>query len=397
MNPRLTAAVAITVALVLGTVSPAEAAPRWIRKIDRIVTGHPMSVMVGDDGDGWYHHHAGAQRAPASNEKLLLSMALLEHFGPGQTFAVRAMATGMSADGVIDGSLYLRGEGDPEVADGRLRHLARALDDAGVTHITGRIIGLTGPFRRDWYAPGWKWYFPADYIPLPTALTFRRNTAPKGTHIDDPERRAAVFLRRTLRHRGIAVDGTAGAGTAIAGLSTIASVTSPPLATLMQHMDRRSINFSAEVLGKALAYDVTGTGSIAKAGATICAYEATHGVRGMTCNDSSGLSYANRQTAAGIVRLLWVANRQPWVGALRMALPDGGQGTLKGRLPHIRVRAKTGTLQNVSALSGWVWSERAGTWIEFSLLTSGMNEWKAKDLEDKVVAVLAARAKDPTP
>jgi D-alanyl-D-alanine carboxypeptidase/D-alanyl-D-alanine-endopeptidase (penicillin-binding protein 4) len=162
-------------------------------------------------------------------------------------------------------------------------------------------------------------------------------------------------------------------------------------------MDRRSINFSAEVLGKALAYDVTGTGSLAEAGATICAYEAAHGVGGMTCHDSSGLSYANRQTAAGVVRLLWVANGEPWAGTLRMALPDGGQGTLKGRLPHIRVRAKTGTLDNVSALSGWVWSDAARTWIEFSLLTSGMDEWAAKDLEDRVVAVLAARATDPTP
>jgi D-alanyl-D-alanine carboxypeptidase/D-alanyl-D-alanine-endopeptidase (penicillin-binding protein 4) len=303
----------------------------------------------------------------------------------------------MSTDGVIDGDLYLRGEGDPEVADGRIKHLERALEAAGVTHITGGIIGLTGPFHRDWFAPGWKSYFPADYIPRPTALTFRRNTSPDGTHIDDPERRAAVFLRHQLRERGIAVDGEASAGVAIAGLHTIASVVSPPLSTLILHMDRRSINFSAEVLGKALAFDATGTGSIAEAAATVCGYETDHGVPGMRCNDSSGLSYANRQTAAGIVHLLWVANRQPWLGTLRIALPDGGQGTLKHRLPHIRVRAKTGTLDNVSALSGWVWSEPAATWIEFSLLTSGMNEWKAKDLEDKVVAVLAARAKDPTP
>jgi D-alanyl-D-alanine carboxypeptidase len=302
----------------------------------------------------------------------------------------------MTTDGVIDGDLFVRGEGDPEVADGRLRHLARALEDAGVTHVTGGIVGLLGPFRRDWFAPGWKSYFPADYIPLPTALTFRRNTSPGGTHIDDPERRAAVFLRRTLRNRGIAVDGPAGAGSAISGLRTIASVASPPLSTLVLHMDRRSVNFSAEVLGKALARDVTGTGSIAEAGATICAYEAAHGVPGMTCRDSSGLSYANRQTAAGIVHLLWVANRQPWAGALRMALPDGGQGTLKGRLPHIRVRAKTGTLDNVSALSGWVWSDAARAWVEFSLLTSGMDENKAKTLEDQVVKVLSARASDPT-
>ena len=98
-----------------------------------------------------------------------------------------------------------------------------------------------------------------------------------------------------------------------------------------------------------------------------------------------------------MVRLLWFADHQPWAGTLRTSLPDGGQGTLKDRLAHVRVRAKTGTLDNVSALTGWVWSDAADTWIEFSLLTSGMDEYKAKTIEDRVVHVLAARASDPTP
>lgn len=398
MRARAMAAVAGAVLVALVVSTPASAAtPRWIRAIDRIVAGHPMSVMVGDDGDPWYRHRATVQRAPASNEKLLLSMALLDHFGPGRTFVLRALAASVDTDGVVDGDLYLRGSGDPEVADQRMRRLERAIEAAGVTKVTGDIVGVTGPFQRDWFAPGWKSYFPADYIARPTALTFRGNTLADGTHVSDPEVRAAAFLRMLLRRRGIHVLGVATAGTAAAGVHSIASISSPVLGALVRHMDRGSINFSAEVLGKALAYDVTGTGSLAEAGATICAYEAAHGVGGMTCHDSSGLSYANRQTAAGIVRLLWVANGEPWAGTLRIALPDGGQGTLKDRLPHIRVRAKTGTLDNVSALSGWVWSDAAGTWIEFSLLTSGMNEWAAKDLEDRVVAVLAARAKDPTP
>jgi D-alanyl-D-alanine carboxypeptidase len=398
MRARTSAAVAGALVAALLTSTPADAAtPRWIRKIDSIVAGHPMSVMVGNDGEAWLRHNAGVERPPASNEKLLLSMALFAHLGTNHTFTLRAQAAGVDPDGVIDGDLYVRGEGDPEVADARMRHLERGIEAAGVTAITGEVVGVTGPFRRDWFAPGWKSYFPADYVPRPTALTFRRNTSADGTHVGDPERRAAAFLRRMLRQRGISVAGTATAGPAGSGLHTVASVTSPGLATLVRHMDRRSINFSAEVLGKALAFDVTGTGSIAEAAATICGYEAANGVGGMTCHDSSGLSYANRQTAAAIVRLLWHAGGQPWVGALRSALPDGGQGTLKGRLPHIRIRAKTGTLDNVSALSGWVWSRAAGTWIEFSLLTSGMNEWAAKDLEDRVVTVLAARAQDPTP
>jgi D-alanyl-D-alanine carboxypeptidase/D-alanyl-D-alanine-endopeptidase (penicillin-binding protein 4) len=162
-------------------------------------------------------------------------------------------------------------------------------------------------------------------------------------------------------------------------------------------MNRVSNNFSAEVLGKALAYDKTGIGSIAAAARAICAVEAANRVTATTCHDASGLSYANRQTAAGIVKLLWFADTRPWSLQLRRALPHGGQGTLKGRLARVQLRAKTGTLDNVSALSGWVWSDAADDWIEFSLLTSGMDEWHAKDLEDRIVTVLAAHANDPTP
>src|SRR6476659_4247690 len=67
---------------------PAQAKPpRWIRHVDRIVGGHPMSVVVGDDGSVWYRHRATVARPPASNEKLLLSMALLDRFGGSRTFA----------------------------------------------------------------------------------------------------------------------------------------------------------------------------------------------------------------------------------------------------------------------------------------------------------------------
>jgi len=376
--------------------APAQAStPRWVSRLHEIVAGHPMSVMVGNDGHAWYRHGAGIERAPASNEKLLLSMALFDHLGPAETFPLRAMALGIDPEGTIPGDLYLRGQGDPEVSEARLRRLARLVRDAGVHRIDGRVIGVTGPFHRDWFAPGWKDYFPADYIPLPTALTFRGNVSSRGTHIDDPERRAAVFLSHALHDLGVPVGAPATAGTATAGLQEVASLSSQPLSTLVRHMDRRSLNFSAEVLGKALAFDGGSAGTIANAAAAICAFEATHHVSG-TCHDASGLSYANRQTAAGMVRLLWFADHQSWAGTLRTSLPDGGQGTLKGRLAHVRVRAKTGTLDNVSALTGWVWSNAAGTWIEFSLLTSGMDEYKAKTIEDRVVHLLAEHASDPT-
>ena len=50
-----------------------------------------------------------------------------------------------------------------------------------------------------------------------------------------------------------------------------------------------------------------------------------------------------------------------------MALPAAGEGTLRHRLGGVRLRAKTGTLDNVSALSGWVWNDATDGWIEFSI------------------------------
>jgi D-alanyl-D-alanine carboxypeptidase/D-alanyl-D-alanine-endopeptidase (penicillin-binding protein 4) len=251
---------------------------------------------------------------------------------------------------------------------------------------------VTGPFRHDWYAPGRKSYFPRDYIALPTALTYRANTATSGRHVSDPERRAAVYLSHALRTLGVTIGGDATAGPGVTGVTALASVPSKPLRSIMERMDHRSINFSAEVLGKALAYAGGSAGTIANGAAAICAYEAAHHVSA-TCHDSSGLSYANRQTTIGIVHMLWNAEHQPWLGALRTALPTAGAGTLRHRLPHIRIRAKTGTLDNVSALSGWVWNRPTDGWVTFSMLTSGMEEYAAKDLEDRVVAVLVNRAK----
>ena len=121
-------------------------------------------------------------------------------------------------------------------------------------------------------------------------------------------------------------------------------------------MDVDSINFDAEVLGKVLGAEVSGTGSIAAGAAAIDAFTAAHGAPGFQHRDASGLSYADRVTAQGMVRLLWAADKQPWATDLRLALPIGGQGTLEGRLGHTRIRAKTGTLTDISALSGWVWS-----------------------------------------
>lgn len=391
----LACVVSTTPAALAGTgLDPARTQPRWMSRIDNLVAGHRVSVTIGFNGRFWYRHRARAARPPASNEKLLLSMALFDRLGP--TFTVPTLVRTEAApdgNGVIEGNLWILGRGDPEVGRTTINALVRGIRDAGITQVRGRVRGSTGYFARDWWAQGWKADFPAEEIPRPTALTYLGNTGGGGAHISDPERRAAAALTKRLRSRGVRVTGRAGAGTPPPGLIPVAQVDSAALKEMVRRMDVDSLNFHAEVLGKLLARLTVGPpATIARGAQAIEAFERDHGIGSFEHHDSSGLSSANRVRSQGIVRLLWAADAQAWGPVLRLALPVGGQGTLQGRLRDVRVHAKTGTLERVSALSGWVWLEQRDAWGEFSILSRGLDKTAAIRIEDAIVHAVAANA-----
>jgi D-alanyl-D-alanine carboxypeptidase/D-alanyl-D-alanine-endopeptidase (penicillin-binding protein 4) len=324
---------------------------------------------------------ASTPRIPASNEKLLLSMTLYDALGSDFRIQTSVASSGGSSGAVRN--LWILGQGDPGVNRATIGTLARRVADAGIGWVRGRVFGSTGYFRRDWDAPGWN-AEARDYVNRPTGLVFERNARA------DPERQAAETLTRKLEALGVRVRGRPGSGRPPGGLETIASVTSRPLQRLLTKMLRPSDNFIAEMLGKRLGVETRGVpGTIAKGAAAIEAWTDDHGT-GFTLYDSSGLSYANRVTAQGIVRLLWFAEDQPWGPDLRRALPTGGQGTLRHRLRGVDVRAKTGSLDDVSALSGWV-RVHSGAWVEFSVLSFGMSKSTASAIEDRIVEVLQDR------
>ncbi len=371
------------------------AEPTWEQRVDTLIGDRQMSVAIGDDGAFWYRHLAWVKRIPASNEKLMLSMALLDAVGPERAIATRAMAAAAPVDGIVDGDLWVVGHGDPEVGTATLDALADGIVEAGITRITGSVIGDTGPFERDWWAKGWKNYFTADEVPFPTALTFRGNVGPEGRHIDDPEARAAAYLTKSLRRRGVSVRGNPAMGSPDGQPIKVATVSSAPLIDIVRRMDVDSVNFDAEVLGKFLGAETSGIGSIDAAASAIDAYTAANGAPEFEHHDASGLSYADRVTTQGVVRLLWAADAQPWGPELRLALPTGGQGTLEDRLGHLRIRAKTGTLNEISALSGWVWSKAMTDWVEFSIVSTGMSKDDAIRIEDAIVTLVNRRAAPP--
>ncbi|MEM6784285.1 MAG: D-alanyl-D-alanine carboxypeptidase/D-alanyl-D-alanine-endopeptidase [Bacteroidota bacterium] len=112
-----------------------------------------------------YRRNAGLNFIPASNQKLLTTAAALDVLGPDHRFTTTLHFSGTTTGATLDGDLILTGSGDPTFGSRRvadtvwadpLAAWARSLADAGVTKITGRLVGDGRVFDAgDAYAPGW--------------------------------------------------------------------------------------------------------------------------------------------------------------------------------------------------------------------------------------------------
>ena len=98
--------------------------------------------------------------------------------------------------------------------------------------------------------------------------------------------------------------------------------------------------------------------------------------------DGSGLSRPNLVAPAAMVKLLRYMYASPLRDTWISFLPVGGKdGTLAGRFDDTpaagRIHAKTGTVEHVNALSGYV-QRRNGSWAAFSILVNNSNQSPAQ-------------------
>jgi D-alanyl-D-alanine carboxypeptidase/D-alanyl-D-alanine-endopeptidase (penicillin-binding protein 4) len=203
------------------------------------------------------------------------------------------------------------------------------------------------------------------------------------TTVDNPTRFFVEALRLALVDRGIAVTGGAwniddvtpsvAAGTR----RLIARRESAPLSSLGAQMLKISQNFYAEMLLKAIGRKDTTPGSAAAGRHVVRDTLARWGIASdaIVMNDGSGLSRYDYVTSDAIVTLLthvWQDERLR--GPFVAALPVGGHdGTLQNRMrtPDLdrRVQAKTGTISNVRALSGYL-ETQSGEKLVFSIIAN---------------------------
>jgi D-alanyl-D-alanine carboxypeptidase/D-alanyl-D-alanine-endopeptidase (penicillin-binding protein 4) len=237
----------------------------------------------------------------------------------------------------------------------------------------------------------------------------------KTVPVSDPARWAAAVLRETLTKRGMVVTGQVEgvqtpAESPLTGrmvfapafsdkppVRVLAIHESPPLFDILEVVNKKSHNLLAEQTLRTVGRVALGDGT-AEAGARAVHHllqaETGSSAPELQIYDGSGLSVLNRVTTRSIVHLLSFMAKSPMSQDYMATLPEAGASDGLRRMQRTgafhNLRAKTGTIDNVSALSGYVRAAN-GERLAFSIISNSVpSTYRAKRIEDQIGARLAA-------
>jgi D-alanyl-D-alanine carboxypeptidase/D-alanyl-D-alanine-endopeptidase (penicillin-binding protein 4) len=349
------------------------------------------------------------RRPLASNMKLFTTSTALSMFGADERIATRVFAVGdLNGQGVLHGSLYLKGGGDPALASPvfskrfmgglgtNLYALTAKIKAAGIRRVTGRLFADDTIFDR-LRGVADSGYATSPYIGPLSGLAFNSGFADSSAHgfASDPAKVAATKLARSLKAHGVAIS------TRVArrkvpdnGGLLIARVRSPRMSRLVNATDVYSNNYFAEMLLKNVGAHFGGAGTTAAGAAVAERFARRHG-SGVHAVDGSGLTRTNRAAPAEIGRLLQSMRGEPVGGDFVEALAVAGrEGTVADRMRGTpaagRCRTKTGTIYGVSNLSGYCFN-RSGKVMIFSVLMTGVGSLDRAHRAQDAIAALVAR------
>lgn len=174
----------------------------------------------------------------------------------------------------------------------------------------------------------------------------------------------------------------------------IAQLPANSLAESLDRISRQSQNLHAEILLRRLGL-IRGSGSRAHGLELVDDLWEAAGVTdtGYAAYDGSGMSIYHRMSPAGMVKLLIYASREPWFEDWKATLPVGGvDGTLarsfKDTSLEGKIFAKTGTLNGVNALSGYMVAN-SGRELVFSIVANDRPSLTRSAVAERNAALLA--------
>ncbi len=220
--------------------------------------------------------------------------------------------------------------------------------------------------------------------------------------VDDPRLLAGYALKSILEEQGLKVGGDVKLGSGEKGGTVIARHESDPLSTLLYALGKSSDNFYAEMIFKSIAAEAKARPAKSQEAAEmVTAWLAKNdlGDAGVVIKNGSGLFDSNRTTAFSVAKLLrhcWqdASMKNEFVAQLAVG---GVDGTLHKRFrstrAHRAVRAKTGTLDDAIALSGYVLGPGGRNTIAFAILFNHVagHAASARMAADKLVELIYER------
>jgi D-alanyl-D-alanine carboxypeptidase/D-alanyl-D-alanine-endopeptidase (penicillin-binding protein 4) len=400
---------------------------RWLARAQN-------GVLVLDTraGDLLFAHNPDRQLNPASNVKLVSTLAALDALGADFLYTTRLLGPAPDAHGVVAGDVHVVGTGDPTLRPLHLWELAESLRQRGIHRIHGDLV--VGPDdERDALAqpmvtitvvggtaegelpsvtiePDSAWFVVDTTatttskgrrarlgIALETVASERPHVVVAVTGTIRPSQtvrtwreapRPSVFSAHTLRayllFAGIEVSGQVRVTSEPArpDLPELAAHQSVSFAVLAGMVNKPSSNFLADrMISTAGGAVYGGPPSIAKGVRAMEAFLSRLGIasKGYLLENGSGLSRKNRLSARQIAQVLVAGAEHAKIGPEYLAslAIAGHDGTLRarfsGRASAGWMRGKTGTLRSVLALSGFV-SVGGDDTLCFAILTNGFRD-----------------------
>jgi D-alanyl-D-alanine carboxypeptidase/D-alanyl-D-alanine-endopeptidase (penicillin-binding protein 4) len=153
------------------------------RDVDRIIAAGELErafwgirIQSLAANDVLYSINADKLMIPASTLKVVTLAAAAERLGWDFSYETRIVADGVVNGGTLDGNLVIVGSGDPSVDQPALDAWVASVKSAGITKITGRVLGDARAFSGEGLGFGWSWDDLAYYYAAPiAAVQFREN------------------------------------------------------------------------------------------------------------------------------------------------------------------------------------------------------------------------------
>ncbi len=341
-----------------------------------------LLIVDPKTGDTLYSRNAGKLFMPASNQKIITSAVALTQLGPDYRYRTVIAKRGPVRDSVLIGDLIVIGRGDPTMSDRvygsaakEMAMIADSIRAHGIRRVTGALRQGGNAFPDSIYGYGWEWDDIGGESGAPVdELLYNEGMVQRAAKVDGRDTVVSVATRTpgyvylgalygAMSQRGIAVDGLVNltADSLAAPYDTVYIIESPPLREILKYFLKPSQNQIGEALLKTIGLEKTGIGS-ADAGSDVITMQLQQwGVDSsdVVVYDGSGLSRHDLVSPETIVQVLVAMQKDTAFNVYYEALPVAGvDGTIRTRMKGTpaenNLRGKTGTIEFVRSLSGYV-------------------------------------------